>query len=50
MKYQKKESHFWILKYTLKTTDYITKIFRNKEDHQTMLNINSASLIAKHFE
>ena len=41
MKYQKKESHFWISKYTLKTTDYITKIFGNKEDHQTILNINS---------
>ena len=41
MKYQKKDSHFWISRYTLKTTDYITKIFRNKEDHQTILNINS---------
>ena len=40
MKYRKKGFHFWIPKYTLKATNYIS-VFRKKTDHQNFLNISS---------
>ena len=41
MKYRKKEFHFWIPKYRLKTTNYIPKYLEKKPDRYTFLNINS---------
>ena len=37
MKYRKKEFHFWILKYILKTTNYIPKYLERKETAKPFL-------------
>ena len=40
IKYGKKEFHFWITKYSLKTTNYIPK-YLELSDRQTFINIDS---------
>ena len=58
MKYRKKEFHFWILKYILKTTNYIPKYLERKETAKPFLRSTqsiqngskTAPHIAKHFK
>ena len=42
MKYRKKDFHFWIPKYTLKTTNYIPNYLEKKQTAKSFLTLTQS--------